>query len=427
MIRDKSSFLRAMIAIAATFLFMFGSILLYQFVIYEHFAPNNRYKYKIDQSVLTEEESYTRAYPISPNNDKIIAYYDTQLREYMKYFIDAKDRYEIFKARVQYGLALECIKKQLKQNRIDWLEESNNYRLNARNNHATTPQKVQQSRDNELLLFENEKIFDFDLIEDIEITILYPVGEHDKDICNQEIPLKDVFSEFMNLYLERYDTVNNSREWYAYLESYHPEHFEKIRRKKNEEYKHLRALQNKRRIMRTKKHKKLDKAAVEKQRIRMLERITARNKKQLIEVKEHIASGKNIEERDKRGYTLLHNAVMAKSLKAVELLLEHGADMYARDSDGFYSPFSLATEDIELFKLFLKHGADVNYQYNKSETALTLAAKGCRNFELVKLLLSKGADPDLIDKYGYTTRTGLFRYCKKNQNYEKMRGVLNAY
>ncbi len=427
MIKKENSGLNAVIAVAATFLIVIGALMFYQYVIYDHFAPNNRYKHKIDQTVPTERDDYTKTYPVIHNNNKTIVYYDTQLRENIKSFIDATDRYELFKARIKYGLALECIKKQLKQQKIDYWEENNRYRLNARNNYAATPEKIQQSKNNELRLFENAKIFDFNLIEDIETTLLYPVEPKDIDLCYLQTPVDDIFALFMDLYSERYDTVNKSREWYAALERSHPEYFEKIRRKKYEEYKHLKALQKQRTIERTKKNKRLDKVAIEKQRIRISERKIARNKKQLNEIKEHIASGKNIEERDKRGYTLLHIAVIAKNLEAVELLLEHRADMYARDSNGFHSPFSLAAEDIGLFKLFLKHGADVNYQYNKSETALTLAAKGCRNFELVKLLLSKGADPDLIDKYGYTSRTGLFRYCKKNQNYEMMKSILNAY
>lgn len=411
----RNSFLRAVIAIGATFLLTFGAGIFYQFVIYENFAPNNRYKHKLYQSADTAEDSYAKTYPFAPGANETVAYYDRQLREYMGDFIEAKERYALFKARVQYGLALGCIDKQLKQTRTAWWVEGENYRRNARNAYTTTPQMIRQSKENERLLFENEKIFDFDLIEDVETTLLYPVGPQEKDLCSRQTPIEDVFPDFMALYLERYDTVNNSAEWYNALKKYFPVHFARKTQEKNEAYKRREAFQQ----VQRKRKNEID-------RKNEMERVSLKHEKQLTELKESIAAGHDIEARDKRGYTRLQIAILEKNGKAVALLLDQGADMYARDASGYHSAFSLAAEDIEMFKLFMQHGANVNYQYNKSETALTLAAKGCKNFELVKLLLLNGADPDLIDEYGFTTRNGLFRYCKKDKNYEMMMALLNT-
>lgn len=54
----------------------------------------------------------------------------------------------------------------------------------------------------------------------------------------------------------------------------------------------------------------------------------------------------------------------------------------------FHSLFSDAASDLEILKLFLKYGVNVHYQYKRNETALTNAARGCKKFELVELLLS---------------------------------------
>ena len=121
-------------------------------------------------------------------------------------------------------------------------------------------------------------------------------------------------------------------------------------------------------------------------------------------------------------------AVYQHDDKLVEILLKHGANPNFVDRNGLYSPLSQACEEnrISTAILLIKYGADVNYQYKKSETALTVAAKGCKNFELVQLLLDNGAKPDLIDIYRHSTVTGLFIQCKDKKKYEKMMKLLKT-
>lgn len=137
----------------------------------------------------------------------------------------------------------------------------------------------------------------------------------------------------------------------------------------------------------------------------------------------------SLEVRDQFGNTPLFDAVIHHNLTAVEMLLQNGANMYVMDVNQLRNPFSYACErnDIDTVKLFFKYAVDVNYQYKKSETALTYAAKGCKNIELVELLLKNGADPNLKDRYGFTTKNGLFRYCKKHQNYKTIMELLEKY
>ena len=133
---------------------------------------------------------------------------------------------------------------------------------------------------------------------------------------------------------------------------------------------------------------------------------------------------------------MLFYAVKEQNIKSVALLLEKNANMYTIDGAKIYTAFSLAClsnplklheNKIELVKLFLNNNVDVNYQYNKSVTALTQATKGCHNLQLVKLLLDKGANPDISDKYGFTTRNGLFRHCIDKKKYKKMMELINEY
>jgi hypothetical protein len=145
-------------------------------------------------------------------------------------------------------------------------------------------------------------------------------------------------------------------------------------------------------------------------------------------------SGEDIEMENKFGGTPLIFALKQyedKDDKLVKILLEYSANPNVMYGNGLYSALSKIcvtnpaqvsiTNKMSTIKLLLEYGADVNYQHKKSETALTVAAKGCKNFELVKFLLDKGADPTLIDVYGMNTLTGLKRYCRDITAHYKMK------
>ena len=139
-----------------------------------------------------------------------------------------------------------------------------------------------------------------------------------------------------------------------------------------------------------------------------------------------LASGTDIEIKNKFGTTPLSFAIYQKDDTIIKILLDHGANPNVIDGNGLYTPLSeaIVSNRESTVDLLLRYNADVNFQSNKSETALTVAAKGCKNFKIVRWLLYKGTDPDLIDRFGFTTKTGLSRHCKKDANYEKMMKLL---
>lgn len=102
----------------------------------------------------------------------------------------------------------------------------------------------------------------------------------------------------------------------------------------------------------------------------------------------------------------LIRAVRAKDVNQVEFLLKHGANVnvlertFSRDA---LNPIHLASEygPIEIVKLLLDHGADVNTKTSFNATPLHFAAQG-KYISIAKLLIDRGAQVDAKDNAGRT-------------------------
>ncbi|MCX5925631.1 MAG: ankyrin repeat domain-containing protein [Candidatus Dependentiae bacterium] len=80
-----------------------------------------------------------------------------------------------------------------------------------------------------------------------------------------------------------------------------------------------------------------------------------------------------------------------KSKEIVALLLDHKADIEAKDDDGNTALLVAAWNDVEIVKLLLDRTADIEATNNQGETALMIAASE-GTVDTVKLLLERGAD-----------------------------------
>jgi serine/threonine-protein phosphatase 6 regulatory ankyrin repeat subunit B len=90
--------------------------------------------------------------------------------------------------------------------------------------------------------------------------------------------------------------------------------------------------------------------------------------------------------------TPLHYAIEYNQQPIIKLLIDYGADINARDIDG-YTPLMYAaqTNDLVTGKLLLEKGADVNNAGLGGYTAIMLAA-GENYVDFMKLLVAHGAD-----------------------------------
>jgi ankyrin repeat protein len=111
-------------------------------------------------------------------------------------------------------------------------------------------------------------------------------------------------------------------------------------------------------------------------------------------VKKYIGQGINPNYKDTHERTALMWAVMYGYHDLVRFLLDHGADIAVRQEHANFIPLLTAAEngDLELVKLFLDRGVDVNMQDHYYSTALILSCKE-QHTEIVKYLLERGADP----------------------------------
>ena len=102
------------------------------------------------------------------------------------------------------------------------------------------------------------------------------------------------------------------------------------------------------------------------------------------------------------GATVLHRAANHGNQRAVEVLVQNGADLGAKTSHGD-TPLHHAVQSRknEIVGYLLKHGADPSSADCFDETALHMAAQ-MGGLDIVKILLINGADPNLKDKWGFT-------------------------
>lgn len=84
------------------------------------------------------------------------------------------------------------------------------------------------------------------------------------------------------------------------------------------------------------------------------------------------------------------------------LLLDRGADVNARDKDGVSALTRTTVEGhADMVALLLSRGAEVDARDNDGATALQMAARSGQT-DMVQLLMAKGADIQAQDKDGYT-------------------------
>ena len=101
--------------------------------------------------------------------------------------------------------------------------------------------------------------------------------------------------------------------------------------------------------------------------------------------------------------TPLFDAVCRRDRKAVKLLLAHGADPNTgttyQDEDVTCIGRAIGNNELEILRLLIKSGADLNFALRCTRTPVITAIRN-DNLSALKMLVRGGADPCLADPFG---------------------------
>jgi len=342
--------------------------------------------------------------------------------------------YDIFRADTQKDLALGCISYFLRKEGCDsWIDMASKFRKNARNKYADTEAKIKQAKRNENFMGKHFYTFDLDMVNHGVDKITKRQSDKNDSICENTVSVDELYDTFINKYIVEFENQNihspygsepqqRELDWFEILKHEHPDIFQKRGEEREKYQKKLEEMD--------KKAKERERKAKEHERIKSIARynrdlqrgvppiFAAIQNKLNDKLTEAIATGEDVNG-DYKNRTPLFHALYNKDIKAVEALLKAGANPNVIGEHGLYTPLSISN-NLEYAKIFVKYGADVNFQHNKSETALMVAAKGCSDFEHVRFLLEHGAKPNLYDRYGDNVFTGLHKHCRDKKKYKKM-------
>jgi len=99
----------------------------------------------------------------------------------------------------------------------------------------------------------------------------------------------------------------------------------------------------------------------------------------------------------------IHTAVVSGNVDALKQHIAAGSNLNEKDPFGGSSPLISAAVfgKPDMAKMLIDAGADINFQNNDGSTALHTAAFFCHP-DIVKMLLDKGADKSIVNRFGAT-------------------------
>ena len=110
-------------------------------------------------------------------------------------------------------------------------------------------------------------------------------------------------------------------------------------------------------------------------------------------------SATSVNVKDRLDTTPLHYAALYGNAESVRILLEHGADVNARNKSGA-TPLLYGAYNFDKARLLVEKGADVNAKSGGEMTPLLVAVSVHGNSATVRYLIEKGADVKVIGPLG---------------------------
>ena len=119
-------------------------------------------------------------------------------------------------------------------------------------------------------------------------------------------------------------------------------------------------------------------------------------------VKKYLKEGGDLGEENDGGESVLMQAIRKRcDDEIIDLLLEHGADLYDFDNEGVsVFDFAVMYNNAKLVDLLLERGFDVNATHRRSRFTPLMGAVCYGRAEMVQKILAAGADKNAVDNYG---------------------------
>ena len=135
-----------------------------------------------------------------------------------------------------------------------------------------------------------------------------------------------------------------------------------------------------------------------------------------------VEAGMDVNCRDSAGTPMICIAARSGRNSMIEWLLEKGADIDAISKDRGYSAVMDAVwkSSLDIVKLLIEKGANLNFIANDGQSALILAT-GASNPRICEILVKNGADPTYKDRMGMSSLdyARLFRKTELAKLYEE--------
>ena len=392
----------------SVFFAIVGSLLMLMILIK---GINTIFSYDDQKKHEKRQSSFQKQYKINDYNDSKILFYKRELEINSKAFVEADNDYDIFQAGTKIKLATQCIWLALnKYDESTSHQEVRKFEKNAINKYVDSESKIKQTMENEDFFKKHRHYLNdftapsyYRCDENLSVNSMYThnIGNY---ILSQHKDLKnlqnngDNSSKFFNKYIKPKAT------WFKVLQERHPDYLEKIEL----EIKHKKAIKQAKLL-----HKKRQKFlfdAIKEHRDSAFDTLLSEG-------------GEDFKDIDKNIKILLY-AVKMENEYAVKSILASKSIIISKKH--LYQAFEYAVKhnNIPIINHFLSHGINLNRENHIPY--LTLAFKGCKNLQMVKLLLDNGANPDLLHSNG-SPRSRLKSYCPYEEPYQKMLKLLNNY
>ena len=149
--------------------------------------------------------SFKQHYTVNDYNDTKIIFYNQELENNSRKFIEATGMYDIFEADVKNDLALNCIEYFLAQeyNTTNWIEMGGGFRKNARNKYANTKVLIKKAKKNEDHMGKYFYYYDLNDVNHItdEIANIWEKNANTQT-CQKMLPVDQMYKIFIIKYIQ---------------------------------------------------------------------------------------------------------------------------------------------------------------------------------------------------------------------------------